>query len=190
MARKVNITLPKVSDLVLQVKLNGEWQKVEPLVSNLGPSMQRGYDKAVSKFSRNLLAIVKKSLTLGIPPVGGGVTWQPLAPSTIERYGQHPIYNLTGLYSRSVGLFRYKSRVLIGLPIRTRRSSEKKLTMNQLAIMLEFGSNDDDERIPPRPVWGPSLKAAGGKNKLKQLILTEIRKELQKYGVRPNQVKW
>ena len=187
MARKVNITLPKVSDLVLQVKLNGEWQKVEYLVSNLGPSMQRGYDKAVSKFSLNLLAIVKKSLTLGIPPVGGGVTWQPLAPSTIERYGQHPIYNLTGLYSRSVGLFRYKSRVLIGLPI-NRRSSQKKLTMNQLAIMLEFGSPDD--RIPPRPVWAPSLKAVGGKNKLKQLILTEIRKELQKYGVRPNQVKW
>lgn len=188
MAKKVNITLPKVSNLVLQVKLNGEWQKVESLVSNLGPSMQRGYDKAVSKFSRNLLAIVKKSLTLGIPPVGGGVTWQPLAPSTIERYGQHPIYNLTGLYSRSVGLFRYKSKVLIGLPIGARRSPQKKLTMNQLAIMLEFGSNDD--RIPPRPVWEPSLKAVGGKNKLKQLILTEIRKELQKYGVRPNQVKW
>ena len=41
MARKVNITLPKVSDLVLQVKLEGEWQRVEALVSNLGPSMQR-----------------------------------------------------------------------------------------------------------------------------------------------------
>ena len=106
MARKVNITLPKVSDLVLQVKLNGEWQRVESLVSNLGPSMQRGYDKAVNKFSRNLLAIVKKSLTLGIPPMGGGVTWQPLSQATIKRWGQHPIYNLTGLYSRSVGLYR------------------------------------------------------------------------------------
>ena len=187
MARKVNITLPKVSDLVLQVKLNGEWQKVESLVSNLGPSMQRGYDKAVNKFSRNLLAIVKKSLTLGIPPMGGGVTWQPLSQATIKRWGQHPIYNLTGLYSRSVGLYRYKSRVLIGLPIGTRRS-QKKLTLNQLARILEFGSNDG--RIPPRPVWAPSLKAVGGKNKLKQLILTEIRKELQNYGVRPNQVKW
>lgn len=188
MARKVNITFPKVSDLVLQVKLNGEWQKVESLVSNLGPSMQRGYDKAVNKFSRNLLAIVKKSLTLGIPPMGGGVTWQPLSQATIERWGQHPIYNLTGLYSRSVGLFRYKSGVLVGLPLRTRHSSQKKLTLNQLACILEFGSNDD--MIPPRPVWAPSLKAAGGKNKIKQLILTEIRKELQKYGVRPNQVKW
>jgi len=52
MARKVNITLPKVSDLVLQVKLEGEWQRVEALVSNLGPSMQRGYDKAVGIFSK------------------------------------------------------------------------------------------------------------------------------------------
>ena len=188
MARKVNITLPKVSDLVLQVKVNGEWQRVESLVSNLGPSIQRGYDKAVNKFSRNLLAIVKKSLTLGIPPVGGGVIWQPLAPSTVERWGQHPIYNLTGLYSRSVGLYVYKSRILIGLPIGIRRSSQKKLTLNQLARILEFGSHDG--RIPPRPVWAPSLKAVGGKSKLKQLILTEIRKEFQKYGIRPNQVKW
>jgi len=188
MARTVNISLPKISDLVLQVKLNGEWQTVEALVSNLGPSMQIGYDRAVDKFSRNLLAIVKKSLTLGIPPMGGGVTWQPLSPATIERWGQHPIYNLTGLYSRSVGLYRYKSRVLIGLPIGTRRSSQKGLTLNQLARILEFGSNDG--RIPSRPVWSPSLKAVGGKNRLKQLILTEIRRELQKYGVRPNQVKW
>lgn len=188
MARKVNITLPKLSDLVLQVKFNGEWQKVEALVSNLGPSMQRGYDKAVDKFSRNLLAIVKKSLTLGIPPVGGGITWQPLSPATIERWGQHPIYNLTGLYSRSVGLYQYKSRVLIGLPIGTRRSSQKELTLNQLAKILEFGSNDG--RIPSRPVWAPSLKAVGGRGKLRDLILTEIRRELQKYGVRPNQVKW
>ena len=188
MARTVNISLPKISDLILQVKLNGEWQTVEALVSNLGPSMQIGYDRAVDKFSRSLLSIVKKSLTLGIPPVGGGVTWQPLSQATIERYGQHHIYNLTGLYSRSVGLYRYKSRVLIGLPIGIRRSSQKKLTLNQLAKMLESGSSDG--RIPPRPVWAPSLKAVGGKNKLKQLILTEIRRELQKYGVRPNQVKW
>ena len=98
MARTVNITLPKISDLVLQVKLNGEWQTVEALVSNLGPSMQIGYDRAVDKFSRSLLSIVKKSLTLGIPPVGGEVTWQPLSQATIERYGQHPIYNLISFF--------------------------------------------------------------------------------------------
>lgn len=186
--RKVNINLPKISDLVLQIKMNGDWQKVDRLVSNLGSSIQTGYDKAIDSFSKKLLAIVKKSLTLGIPPVGGGVVWQPLAPATIRRWGQHPIYNLTGIYSRSVGLYYYKSRVLVGLPVGSRRSSQKKLTLNQLAKILEYGSSDG--RIPPRPVWATSLKACGGITQIKKLILTSIRKELFKYGVRPNQVKW
>lgn len=188
MARRVNITLPKVSDLTPQVKLEGDWEKVTALVENLGPSIQRGYDVAVNKFARDLLRIVTRSLTTGIPPIGGGVTWQPLSPSTIERWGQHSIYNLTGLYSRSVGLYSYKSRTLVGLPIGTRRASQKKLTLNQLALILEHGSKDG--RIPARPVWGPSLAAAGGKAKLKKSILTEIRRQLLKHGVRPNQVKW
>ena len=188
MARKVNITVPKLSGLTLHVKLEGDWQKVDALVSDLGPSIQRGYDSAVNSFAKKLLSIVKKSLTLGIPPVGGGVVWQPLAPATIRRWGQHPIYNLTGLYSRSVGLYVYKSRTLVGLPIGTRRSSQKELTLNELAKILEFGSNDG--RIPARPVWSPSLKAAGGRDSIKKLILTSIRKELMKKGIRPNQVKW
>ena len=83
MARRVNITLPKVSDLTPQVKLEGDWEKVTALVENLGPSIQRGYDVAVNKFARDLLRIVTRSLTTGIPPIGGGVTWQPLSPSTI-----------------------------------------------------------------------------------------------------------
>lgn len=188
MARKVNVTIPKVSDLVLQVKLNGEWTQVESAISHLGPDIQRGYDVAVSKYAKKLLSIVKTSLTLGIPPVGGGVTWQPLSEATIKRWGQHPIYNLTGLYSRSVGLYQYKSRTLIGLPISAKRASQKKLTLNQLAKILEFGSNDG--RIPARPVWSPSVKAAGGNTKLKQLILTSTLSELLKRGIRPNQVKW
>lgn len=188
MARKVNVNIPKVSDLVLQVKLNGEWTRVESSINNLGPDIQRGYDVAVSKYAKKLLSIVKTSLTLGIPPVGGEVTWQPLSEATIKRWGQHPIYNLTGLYSRSVGLYQYKSRTLIGLPVSAKRASQKRLTLNQLAKILEFGSNDG--RIPARPVWSPSVKAVGGNAKLKQLILTSIRSELLKRGIRPNQVKW
>lgn len=187
MARKVNISLPRLSDLNIQVKLEGDWVSLEKLGDNLGKDIQTGYDTAIRKFSRNLLQIVVKSLTTGIPPVGGGVVWQPLSPATIKRWGQHNIYYLTGLYSRSVGLYKYRSRTLVGLPIGTRRSSQKKLTLNQLAIILEHGSADD--RIPARPVWAPSLAAAGGREKLKKTILKEIRRQLLNHGIRPNQVK-
>lgn len=187
MAKRISISLPRLSDLTLQVKLEGKWTTLENLGDNLGNAVKTGYDIAIQKFSSDLLRIIVKSLTTGIPPVGGGVVWEPLSPATIKRYGKHNIYYLTGLYSRSVGLFKYRSRTLVGLPYNTRRSSQKKLTMNQLAIILEQGTSDG--RIPARPVWAPSLKAVGGKGKLKKSILTEIRRQLLKYGVRPNQVK-
>lgn len=185
--KKVNISLPRLSDLSFQIKLEGNWEQSVNLVNSLGKDIEHGYNLAIDKFSKDLLRIVKKSITLGIPPPGGGVVWEPLSPKTIKRYGQHPIYNLTGLYARTIGLYRYKSRVLVGLPSGIRRSSQKRLTLNQLAKILEFGSSSG---IPPRPVWAPSLKAVGGIDKLKKSILTSIRKELSKHGVRPNQVKW
>ena len=64
MARTVNISLPKISDLVLQVKLNGEWQTVEALVSNLGPSMQIGYDRAVDKARSHCSTCLNASVVL------------------------------------------------------------------------------------------------------------------------------
>lgn len=188
MARKVNLTLPNIADLNLQVKLEGDWRRLDVLSDELGPSIQQGYDIATNKFANHLLKIIKKSLHTGIPPFGSGVHWQPLAQSTIKRYGPHNLFYLTGLYARSVGLYSYKSRVLVGLPINNRLSSQKNLTLNQLAKTLEFGSHDG--RIPSRPLWGPAIKSVGGRTQLKRMILTEIRRKLNQHGIKANQVKW
>ena len=195
MARRVNINLPNPGNLEFQIKLEGDWVKVSQYIDSLAPSIQRGYDIATSRFAKSLLVIVKRSIVSGTPPKGGGVTWEPLSPATIHRYGDHPIYYLTGLYHRSVGFFKYKSRTFIGLPINRKRSSNGGLTLNQLAIILEYGTGGMGGgkiggTIPPRPLWGPSLKSIGGKEKLKSQIITELRRQLSKYGIKPNQVKW
>lgn len=193
MARKTNITIPNINQLNLEVKLNGDWYKLDRLADNLVPSVMGGYDTGVNKFSRRLLVLIKKCIRTGTPPPG--VNWEPLSPATIKRWGDHEIYYLTGLYFRSVGLFRYKSRTLIGLPIAAKRSSARGLTLNQLAIILEFGTGGmgggrTSGTIPGRPLWAPSFKSLGGTNKLKKTIIMEIRRRLYKdLGIRANQVR-
>lgn len=188
MSKKVNVTLPNLSSLNIELHLTGEWSRVQYGIDRLSPDIKDGYDRAVLSFSNHLLKIVKRAIISGSPPPNSGVTWEPLSPATIKRWGSHPIYYLTGLYHRSIGLYTYKSRTLVGLPIGTKRASNKNLTLNQLAKILEFGTKD--ERIPARPLWAPSVKAAGGTSKLKKQILANIRSNLGKsFGITPNQVR-
>lgn len=193
MAKSINVTIPNLSSLNLEIKLDGDWVTLDKLSNNLTKSVLDGYNKAIEIYSQKLLRIVKRALTSGTPPPLSGVTWPKLSQSTIDRYGSHNIYNLTGAYARSVGLHKYKSRTLIGLPInQVKRSTSGGITLNQLALILEYGNKDNEGKgyIPPRPLWAPSLESAGGKKKLKAEILKQIRSSLYKgTGIRPNQVK-
>lgn len=187
MATKTNIDFPSPQNISIEVKLEGEWQRVEAAIGKLSPDILKGYEIATNKYANKLLRIIKRAVLSGTPPPGGGVNWPPLSPDTIKRYGDHPIYNLTGTFSKAIGFFHYKSRTYVGLPLARGRSSSGGLTLNQLAKLLEFGGT----HIPPRPLWGPSFKAAGGIDELRRNILTEIRRKLgSSFGIRPNQVKW
>ena len=82
MARKVNVTLPNLSNLQFQIKLEGDWVKVGQFIDNLAPDIQKAYDTATTKFARALLKIVKTSIATGSPPKGSGVYWEPLSDAT------------------------------------------------------------------------------------------------------------
>ena len=189
-SRKVNINIPNVSSLNIEIKLDGEWQKLDNLSNHLQSSVLRGYEKGVNIFSTRLLRIVRRAIRTGIPPPNSGVTWPPHKQSTIDRYGSHTLFNLTGQYSRSIGLHQYRSRTLIGLPLQKARVSasgkSKTITLNQIAIILEYGN----DKIPARPLYAPSYKSAGGPQGLKKELLKNIRSQLYKEtGIRANQVR-
>lgn len=187
MATKTNIDFPNPQNISLEVKLEGDWQRVEAAIGKLSPDILKGYEIATNKYANKLLKIIKRAVLSGTPPPNSGVNWPPLAPTTIKRYGAHPIYNLTSYFGRTIGLFQYKHRTYVGLPLGKGKSSSGGLTLNQLAKLLEFGG----EHIPPRPLWAPSFKSAGGTDELRRNILTEIRRKLgSSFGIRPNQVKW
>lgn len=194
MPKPTNINIFSSNNIPIKIKLYGNWTEAIHLVDSLGPSIQKGYDIAVKKFSRDLLKIIRFSIATGTPPKGSNINWQPHAPSTIKRYGEHPIFYLTGLYHRSVGVYKYKGRTLIGLQSK-QRSSSGGITLIELANILEYGTKGfgggmDDAGIPPRPLWNPALKAVGGKEKLRNLIIKNIRKQLYDSGIKANQVKW
>ena len=182
MARTTNIYFP-----VPQVKimLEGNWQKVTTAVSGIGPAIQWGYDRAVSRYARKLLSIIREAIQTGGPP---GSIWEPHSDSTMATYKSHgwvvgqPYYR-TGVFYRSLGLYSFRGRTYVGLQNNIR--TENGLTLVQLARILENGT----EKIPARPLFSPSFQAVGGTSELRAQILKSIRQELGGLGFRANQVK-
>lgn len=188
-SKKVNITMPELPQIELH--LFGNWQKVTSLISGMGPSIQRGYDKGVRRCSRAILIIVRRAVNTGLPPKG--TYWQPLSQATIRTHGKHGIYRLKGLYARSIGMFQYKGRTLVGIQANI-KVPDTNITLNQLAIILEHGSKVNPDGggngIPKRPLWSASFKAYGGIDKLKKEILRDIRRSLIKeHGLNSSQIR-
>lgn len=183
MAKKVNINISlPIGSVQIYVDPRKQMQ-AEKLITRTPQIMQRGYDLGSRKFGNQLLRIVRRSLNNGLPPPGSKVSWPPHATATLKKYGAHTLLNLTGQYARSVTMVTRKDRTFVGLPPGLRkitysgRTSRK--TLNQIAIMLEYGSRDGN--LPPRPLWQPAFEAAGGNVVLEKEIRNQLRKELRKY---------
>lgn len=184
MARRVNITLPVPE---IEFHIDGQWQDLNKLSNGFDQTIQKAYNEAVSKFSKRTLRIIHRAVTTGQPPKG--VRWVSLAPSTIKRYGPHPIYNLRGVLRRAIRLNEGKSRTWIGIPARMKPSNPRsKLTLNQVMIILGHGSKDG--RIPARPLFEPAYNNVGGNRELRKQILREVRsKFIKEFGIYPSQIR-
>lgn len=184
-SNKVNINIPSPN---IDIELFGDWDKAIELPEKVVIAMAEGYAKGTQECSRDLVKIVKKAINTGLPPGGSGVNWTPLSPNTIKKHGAHNIYNLTGFYERSIGVYTYKNRVLVGIPLNIRTPGG--LTINQLAIILEHGSsNAGNGGIPPRPLWAPALASYGGKEKIRKVLIKHIKKSIRDHtGIEPNQI--
>ena len=181
-SKKVNINLSNnLCDIQIYVDPVKQRQ-AERLIAKTPSIMKLGYELGTRKFGNQLLRIVRRSLNTGVPPRGSGVSWPPHAPGTIEKYGDHTMLNLTGQYARSVTLVKGKKRTFVGLPIGIKKitytGKTSRKTLNQIAIMLEYGNRDGN--LPPRPLWAPAFKAAGGKAALQKEIRNEVRKEIRR----------
>lgn len=191
MAKKVNINISLPIGSV-QIYVDPRKQRqAEKLITRTPQIMQRAYDLGSRKFGNQLLRIVKRSLNTGVPPPGSGVSWPPHSAATLKKYGSHTLkkygshtlLNLTGQYARSVTIVNRKDRTFVGLPPGLKKTTyfgkTSRKTLNQIAIILEYGSRDGN--LPARELWRPAYKAAGGADALQKSIRNEVRKELRKY---------
>lgn len=181
-SKSINITLSiPIGPLEIYVDKR-EQARAERLIAKTPSILTKGYEKGTEKFGNQLLRIVRRSLNTGVPPRGSGVSWPPHAPGTIKKYGDHTMLNLTGQYARSVTLVKGKKRIFVGLPIEIKKitytGKTSRKTLNQIAIMLEYGSRDGN--LPPRPLWAHAFEAAGGKAALQKEIRNEVRKEIRR----------
>lgn len=187
-SKSVNINLSTpIGSLKIYVDKR-EQARAERLIAQTPSILTKGYAKGTEKFGNQLLRIVRRSLNTGMPPKGSEVSWPPHSPgtikkySTIKKYGEHTLLNLTGQYAKSVTIVKGKKRTFVGLPIGIKKitytGKTSRKTLNQIAIMLEYGSRDGN--LPPRPLWDPAFKAAGGKAVLQKEIRNEIRKEIRR----------
>lgn len=181
-SKSVNITISiPIGPLEIYVDKR-EQARAERLIAKTPSILTKGYVKGTEKFGNQLLRIIRRSLNTGVPPRGSGVSWPPHAPDTIKKYGDHTMLNLTGQYARSVTLVKGKKRIFVGLPIEIKKitytGKTSRKTLNQIAIMLEYGSRDG--KLPSHPLWAPVFKAAGGKAALQKEIRNEVRKEIRR----------
>lgn len=181
MARKQRSSISVYMPLIpkIEIRNTGNWVKVENGLTHLQPAIQHGYDIGVAKFSDKLIRIIRKAIHTHKPPAGSGVQWAPL-----KRNHDGGIYYLKGDYYKAVGVYKYRNRILVGMPSGTKHYSG--LTLNQLAIILEYGN----ENIPARPLWRPSLKSAGGSKELRNILMKEIRRSIMtRTGLKANQIR-
>lgn len=190
-SNKISINLMPIPQIELH--LTGEWVKVEDLTSGIGQSIQKGYDRGIGRFTTLVINKVKNAIRSGRPPSGSQVYWPPLSQAYIDRlkskFPDHHIYSLTGLYERSIGIYRYKNRTILGLPYKNKPGNNRATTtLNQVAIILEYGSKDGS--IPSRPLWKPSLKSVGGIKRIKKEVMHGIRSQLHRdFGINPKQIR-
>lgn len=160
--------------------------RAEKLIQSVPSILTKSYENGTRKFGEKLLRIVKKCLSTGMPPAGSEVSWLPHAEATVKALGEHTLLKWTGQYKRSVNIYHQRNRTYVGLPNNVRKirkkgkGKESGKTLNQIAILLEYGSKDSN--LPPRPLWAPAYKAAGGTKVLQKILRNEIRKQLRNHG--------
>lgn len=165
--------------------------KAEKLLREFPEEAYQAYQRGVFRFARQVLAIVRKAFNTGMPPEGSGVSWPPLSPETLKQYEKWGYstttpYNLTGQIRKKVNMFKNsRNLTYVGLPRgevainpkpKKKGETEGRPTLAKLVSWLEAGS----DWAPPRPIFNPAYKAAGGNTRLEKFIIQELRKAVRR----------
>lgn len=191
MARRISINIPN-PDKLIEVHFTGQWEQLMHGLSIAGDRAIKGYNIGAMDYSNTILNMVREAIDSGGPPGLGSGSWAPLSPKYIRATRKHKPYKLDGQYYNSIGIFQNSKRTWVGFPYNEVYTGKygHGLTLNQIAIILEYGAQLPKGDIPARPIWKPAYREAGGKEGLSVFLLHSIRSYLSKaFGMAPNQIR-
>lgn len=180
---KIEASLP---DLLPKLYINkGKLAKAQEFFDKMPEHMNSAYEKACNLFAKQILAKVRKAIATGTPPPAPNVSWPPLAPKTLKiyekwGYDEASPWLLLGQMLQEVNIFKNnRGRYYVGFKPNTKAiqpnpnstSTKPRPTIAKLANMLERGG----DYHPPRPLFNPAYVAAGGKERLENFILRELK---------------
>lgn len=155
----------------IQVKAFGDWNRAKSFIRNLSPSIRASVLWGQEKAAKELVKIVKAHIRNQTVPAG--TSWAPLADSTISRKGSSDWYLENMEYYDSIGTWREAYTFYAG--IRRGEKNRNGIEIAKLANILEMGT----DKIPARPLWGPSLDEMGGFDGMRAIVLAVLEKKLR-----------
>lgn len=184
MATRVTRVIPNI---VPEVELIGDWDKVKYALSNLDETIRIGVEKGQESTARKILAIVKRNIREN----GGTIGWEPVSHKyglwkTKKGYDPGNLLVLSGTYYRSITIWNARDRYYVGVKAGTKnpitKGGKNNITVGEIANILERGSRNKTSGrgsgIKPRPLWAPSFRQFGGTKRIKSLIIWHVRNEI------------
>lgn len=141
----------------ITAKKIGDWNGAIRFLGELGHLVEPTAKTAINKEAEGLKTRILAHIFAQDLP------WAPLSPNTIKRKKgptKNKIYLDTTTYIDAIRVWREGSFTTVGIRKGTtyRNRKDRSVTVDQVAIWMEFGTR----KAPARPLWNPSINEAGG----------------------------
>ena len=158
----------------ITIKRFGNWAQARRATSTLDKSIKRAIRSAEEKIARRLIKIVKGHI------LSQDLPWVPLSPTTKNRKGHDNVYLDSRFYINSIKFWQKNYVIHIGIP-RGVMDADGEVELWKVATWMEKGL--PNRGMPPRPLWGPSIKElGGGPQGMANLVKESINRKLRREG--------
>lgn len=187
-----NFTVPLPS---FKFELIGDWNKARRYPALIKESMSRGYEEGTRVWAKDYLKYLVGLIGTHRRPKSS--PW-PITNYRYRVYGSGPRqpikpsywYFRAGALSRSIGIKKTgRGLIMVGLKNGRSSASAGGISLARAFELLQSGSTHSawlgaNVTIPARPMIEPALEDIGGRKRIKNIILREIKKQLFIRGIR------
>lgn len=158
----------------LVIKKVGNWDGTIKALKNFGPQIAKE-----AKQSQRRLAVNMRAAIIGHIQAQD-LKWAPLRPDTLKRKqnkNRYMIYMDTETYINSITINTKGNSVSVGIkrgqPYKGRK--DRSITVDQVAMWMEFGTS----KVEARPLWRPTIEEFGGVSGIRDKIAQDIYRRAQ-----------